>query len=72
MQSLKEGAGEKVDWESRREERRAYIEAGTRNVVVRRGAVEGEEVGGQSRMREEVEGLEGIVKGFERGEKMEE
>ena len=72
MQSLKEGAREKVDWESRREERRAYIEAGTKNVVIRRGTVEGEEVSGERRGREEVEGLEGVVRGLERGEIMEE
>ena len=72
MQSLKEGAGEKIDWESRREERRAYIESGTRNVVIRRGAIEGEEVGGERRSRDEVEGLEGLVRQLEKGEKMEE
>lgn len=71
IQSLKERAGDKVDWESRREERRAYIEAGTKNVVIRRGTVTGEEVGGERRGREEVEGLEGVVRGLERGEIME-
>ena len=72
MQSLKEGAGEQVDWESRREERRAYIEAGTRAVVLRRGVVEGEEVSGERRAKQEVEGLEDVVRGFERRQKMEE
>ena len=71
MQSLKDGARDKVDWESRREERRAYIEAGTKNVVIRRGTVEGEEFGGGRRGREEVEGLEGVVRGLEKGEIME-
>ncbi|KAL2038965.1 hypothetical protein N7G274_008305 [Stereocaulon virgatum] len=71
IHSLKEGVGEKVDWESRREERRTYIEAGTRNIVFRTGVVEGEEVGGERRTREEVEGLEGVVRGLERGERME-
>lgn len=70
MQSLKEGAGEKVDWDSRREERRAYIEAGTRNVVGKRGAVEGDEVGGEKRAREEVEGLEGLVRELGTGQRM--
>ena len=72
MQSLKEGARDKVDWESRREERRAYIEASTKNVVIRRGMVEGEEVDGERRGREEVEGLEGVVRGLAKGEIMEE
>ncbi|KAK3178050.1 hypothetical protein OEA41_000182 [Lepraria neglecta] len=71
MQSLKDGARDKVDWESRREERRAYIEAGTKNVVIRRGTVEGEEFGGGRRGRVEVEELEGVVRGLERGETME-
>ena len=60
-----------MDWESRREERRAYIEGGARRVVGKGG--EGEEVGG-GRRREEVEGLEDILHGMEKGSggKMEE
>lgn len=71
MRDLKEGIGEKVDWESRREERRMYIEMGSRKVVGK-GAGVGEEVGGERRGREEVEGLEGLVGGMRRRDGMEE
>ena len=71
MRELKEGTGEKVDWESRREERRMYIEMGSRKVVGK-GAGAGEEVGGERRGRDEVEGLEGIVGGMGRWDGMEE
>lgn len=73
MQGLREGAGGKVDWGSKREERRAFIEGGARRIVGK-GAVEGEEVGGERRGREEVEGLEGVIRGLDRGrgERMEE
>lgn len=55
-----------MDSEGRREERRRYIEGGVRKVLGRSGAVEGEEVGGERRGREEVEGLEGVVGGLGR------
>ncbi len=71
MRGLKEGTGEKVDWESRREERRMYIEMGSRKIVGK-GAGAGEEVGGERRGREEVEGLEGVVGGMGRRDGMEE
>jgi len=66
MQNLRDGAGERVDWESKREERRAYIESGARRIVGR-GAAEGEELRGERRGREEVEGLERLVTGLDRG-----
>jgi len=72
LQELKEGAGSGVvDWDSRREERRRYIERGARRVVGKGGGG-GEEVGGERRGKEEVEGLEGVVREMERGEGMEE
>ena len=71
MRDLKEGMGEKVDWESRREERRMYIEMGSRKVVGK-GAAAGEEVGGERRGKEEVEGLEGLIGGIGRKDRMEE
>lgn len=55
---------EGVDWESRREERRGYIESGVRRVVGK--GVGEEEVGGERRGREEVEALEGVVGGLEK------
>lgn len=71
MQSMRNGAGQKIDWESRREERRAYIEGGVRRIVGK-GAAEGEETGGERRGRDEVEGLEKLVTGMNRarGERM--
>lgn len=54
--------GGKVDWEGKREERRAYIEGGARRIV---GGSAGEEVGGERSGREEVEGLESVVGGME-------
>lgn len=59
MKTLK-GAGGKVDWEGRREERRKYIEGRVRRVV---GTGEGEEVG-PTPGREDVGSLEGIVQGL--------
>lgn len=70
MRDLKEGMGEKVHWESRREERRMYIEMGSRKVVGK-GTGAGEEVGGERRGKEEVEGLEGVVGRLERRHRME-
>ena len=71
MRDLKEGMEEKVDWESRREERRMYIEMGSR-MVVGKGAAAGEELGGERRGKEEVEGLEGLIGGIGRRDRMEE
>lgn len=70
MQDLRDGAGGNVDWESRREERRAYIESAARRVVGK-GGVAGEDVGGERRGKEEVEGLEGVLRGLDRGGNME-
>ncbi len=71
MQALKEGPGGKVDWEGKREERRAYIESGVRRVVGA-GGEDGEAVGGEMRAREEVEELEAVVGGLGKGSRMEE
>lgn len=71
MQGLKEGPGSKVDWEGKREERRAYIESGVRRVVGTRRE-DGEAVGGEMRSRDEVEGLEAVVGGLGQGSRMEE
>ena len=71
MRELNEGLGGKVDWEGKREERRAYIESGVRRVVgVGRG--DGDGVGGETRTRDEVEGLEGVIEGLGQGSRMEE
>lgn len=56
-----------VDWEGRREERRAYIEGRVRKVVERFGGSTGEELervvdGGGRVGKEDVEGLERIVR----------
>lgn len=69
MQELKDGPGGKVDWEGKREERRAYIESGVRRVVGT-GREAGETVGGEMRARDEVEGLEGVVGGLGQGSRM--
>lgn len=58
-----------MDWESRREERRAYIEGRVRKVVGEAGG--GADVGGVRVGREEVRDLEGVV-GEMVGERMEE
>lgn len=73
MQNLRDGAGANIDWESKREERRAYIEVGARKIVGK-GAAEGEGISGERRGREEVEGLEKLVTGLDkgRGDRMEE
>ena len=71
MQGLKEGAAGKVDWEGKREERRAYIERGVRRVVGT-GREDGEGVGGEMRAREEIEELEAVVGGLGQGSRMEE
>ncbi|MCJ1459218.1 hypothetical protein MMC28_009595 [Mycoblastus sanguinarius] len=70
MQKLRGGSGDKVDWESKREERRAYIESGVRRVVGK-GTSGGEEVGGEKRGRGEVEALEDVVRDLG-GDSMEE
>lgn len=58
-----------MDWESRREERRVYIEGRVRKVVGENGR--GDEMGGVKVGREEVRDLEGVV-GEMVGERMEE
>ena len=63
MQEINEGPIGKVDWEGKREERRAYIESGVRRVVGT-GRDDGEAVGGELRARDEVEGLEAVVEGM--------
>ena len=62
---MREGVGQDTEWDNKREERRAYIESGVRRVVGKGGA-DGAEVGGERRAREEVEGLEDVVKGLGR------
>lgn len=64
LDNLRQG-GVKVDWESRREDRRAYIEGRVRKIV-REGA-EGEEAGGTRVGLEEAVGLETVVEGLRRG-----
>lgn len=68
LKTLPEKIGD-VDWESRREERRAYIEGRVRKVVGEAGR--GADVGGVRVGREEVRDLEGVV-GEMVGERMEE
>ena len=71
MRELNEGVVGKVDWEGKREERRKYIESGVRRVVGT-GRGDGDGVGGETRTRDEVEGLEGVVEGLGHGSGMEE
>lgn len=66
MQEVRDGLSGKVDWEGKREERRAYIESGVRRVVGT-GRDDGEAVGGELRVRGEVEGLEAVVEGLRKG-----
>ena len=74
-----------MEWENRREERRQYIEGGVRRIVGKGGfgdgGGEGEGIleslaskGVERRGREEVEGLEDVVRGIGEveGERMEE
>ncbi|KAL8825981.1 MAG: hypothetical protein Q9191_004078 [Dirinaria sp. TL-2023a] len=66
LQTLPE-ALDSVDWEGRREERRAYVEGRVRRIVEKGGGSSGEElervVDREGRVgREEVEGLERIVR----------
>ena len=63
IRELKEGPSGKVDWEGKREERRAYIENRVRRVVGT-GTEGGEAIGGEMRQREEVEGWEAVVGGL--------
>ena len=71
MRELREGAGGKVNWDERREERRAYIESGARRIVGNRRE-DGEAVGGELRARDEIEGLEAVIGDLGHGSKMEE
>lgn len=63
-----------VDWESRREERRAYIEGRVRKVVdgLGAGGADGNEMKGVRVGREEVSDLEGVIGGIARADRMEE
>lgn len=58
-----------VEGKGGREERRGYIEEGTRRVVRRGAGGGGEEIGGERRGKEEVVGLEGLVRGLDKGQK---
>lgn len=71
MRGLREGSGGKVDWGGKREERRAYIESGVRRVVGS-GREDVEGVGGETRGRDEIEGLEAVVGDLGQGSRMEE
>lgn len=64
LENLRQG-GVKVDWESRREDRRAYIEGRVRKIVGE--GAEGEEAGGTRVGLEEAAGLETVVEGLRRG-----
>lgn len=70
LTSLPEKIGD-VDWESRREERRAYIEARVRKVVGSGGG-DGDAIKGVRVGREEVRDLEGVVGGVAKADRMEE
>ena len=61
LEDLRRG-GVKVDWESRRQERRAYIEGRVRKIVGE--GAEGEEVGGTRVGLEEAVGLEKVLEGL--------
>jgi len=61
-----EGTGD-VDWDSKREGRRRYIEQSAKRVVGREVGLG--EIEGERRGREEAEGLEGAVRGFAQGGK---
>lgn len=64
LENLRQG-NVKVDWESRREDRRAYIEGRVRKIVGE--GAEGEEVGGTRVGLEEAVSLEKVVEGLRRG-----
>ncbi|KAL8785621.1 MAG: hypothetical protein Q9213_003275 [Squamulea squamosa] len=68
LKTLPEKIGD-VDWESRREERRAYIEGRVRKVVGESNR--GDDIVGAKIAREEVRDLEGVIGGMG-AEKMEE
>ena len=72
LKTLPENIGD-VDWESRREQRRAYIEGRVRKVVDGMGDGEGngDAMKGLRFGREEVRDLEAVVGGM-RGDRMEE
>ena len=71
MRELGEGAGGNVNWDEKREERRAYIESGARRIVGSRRD-DGEGVGGELRARDEIEGLEAVVGDLGHRSRMEE
>lgn len=64
LENLRQG-GVQVDWESRREDRRAYIEGRARKIIGE--SAEGEEVGGTRVGLEEAIGLEKVVEGLRKG-----
>ncbi|MCJ1341926.1 hypothetical protein MMC31_000104 [Peltigera leucophlebia] len=64
LENLRQG-GVKVDWESRREDRRVYIEGRVRKIIGE--GAEGEEVGGTRVGLEEAVGLENVVESLRRG-----
>lgn len=63
LENLRRGSV-KVDWESSREDRRAYIEGRVRKILGE--GAEGEEVGGTRVGLEEAVGLEKVVEGLRR------
>ncbi|KAL8917228.1 MAG: hypothetical protein Q9208_008067 [Pyrenodesmia sp. 3 TL-2023] len=73
LKTLPEKIGD-VDWESRREERRVYIEGRVRKVVGATGGAggDGDVMKGVRVGREEVRDLEGVVGGIARVDRMEE
>lgn len=66
LENLRQG-GFKVDWETSREDRRAYIEGRVRNIVGE--GAEGEEASGTRVRLEEALGLESVVEGLRCGGK---
>lgn len=63
LENLRRG-GVKVDWEGRREERRAYIEGRVRKIIGE--GAEGEEVGGMRVGLEEAMSLEKVLESLRR------
>ena len=75
LDKLKDAKVADVDWKSKKEERRQYIESGVRRVVGKGGFGNGESelegMAGERRGREDVEVLEAVMAGLGREEKME-
>ena len=68
VEKLQQKIGD-VDWDSKREERRRYIESRVRKVVGNRS---GEEMKGMRMGVEEVRDLEAVGRGMGAGDRMEE